>query len=224
MFLPGRKFQKLETPPSKILRQSIPNEEDVVLVSTVTACITSEPGNADELARLKRELLEKNMIIGQLESENAQLNKKCEHVKKVNNKMLLHLADYQKKIWEYEKKLKLKMSTEQIEDTLENKCGENEEISGYFTAEDMTKLNSIELLKKGDRSFVGEVLKILYRDNISALNNRTLHKTTTGKKTMTLNFSKTKTLTGLYMYIFQKCCVYDNNKIAYERKVPFSLV
>lgn len=58
-------------------------------------------------------------------------------------------------------------------------------VSKYFTAEDMKRINSIEILKSGDRSFIGEVLKILHCDNISAIHSRTLVTTSENLKVIT---------------------------------------
>lgn len=128
------------------------------------------------------------MIIASLKTENVQLNKKCEKLKKTNNKLLVTLAEYQKKMWQYERKLNIIQSrrlpmpvASGIEDDGAAECG----VSENFSAKDMRKLNSIEILKSSDRSFVRELLVILYRNNPSAIQNRMLTKCTGDHKPIT---------------------------------------
>lgn len=46
------------------------------------------------------------------------------------------------------------------------------------TAEDTIELNTIEILKRSDRTFIGKFLQILYRKNLSEIKKRTLAKKT----------------------------------------------
>lgn len=44
-------------------------------------------------------------VINSLLNEKGNLMKKCEKLKKNNNKLLVILGEYQRKMWQYEKKI-----------------------------------------------------------------------------------------------------------------------
>lgn len=119
------------------------------------------------------------MIIETLIAEKGVLNKKYENLKKTNNKLLIVLAEYQRKMTKYEKassSIKLTELPANVAKTLVEQDAWNvaEETSKYFTDTDTKELNSIGLLKRNDRFFVSSVLQILYRNDLSALRNCTM--------------------------------------------------
>lgn len=121
------------------------------------------------------------MIIASLQLENANLKEKSEKLKKTNNKVMVCLAEYQVKLWKYEEKLNLMRSVEkeaEPEETLSVEVSMDNMISKSFTAEDTIELNTIEILKRSDRTFIGKILQILYRKNLSEIKKRTLAKKT----------------------------------------------
>lgn len=130
------------------------------------------------------------MIIASIQSENANLKEKNEKLKKTNNKVMVCLAEYQVKMWRYEEKLSLvrskslptaadvekELEENVLEEILSDEENMEDVMSKNFTAEDIKELNTIEILKSGDRTFVRKMLEILYRENLTAIHTRTLIK------------------------------------------------
>lgn len=155
------------------------------------------------------------MIIASLQSENAMLKKKSEKLKKTNNKVMVCLAEYQVKMWHYEEKLNLMRSVEEeverepeiqreTEDTFHDEENIDNLISKNFTAEDTIELDAMEILKRSDRTFIGKILQILYRENMPAIQKRTLNR----------NTGENKVITPLKMKIITAMMIKRVNKVS----------
>lgn len=85
------------------------------------------------------------MVIEALKAENTNYRAKYEKMKKTNNKMLLCLAEYQRKIWRHEKKLSdIEGGKSSIEiEEIFNTDDVQDDISKHFTAVDLKELSSI---------------------------------------------------------------------------------
>lgn len=93
-------------------------------------------------------------------------------------------------MWKYEEKLNMIQSRrlpmpQEVASGIEDEGASECSVSENFSAKDMSKLNSIGILKSSDRSFVRELLVILYRNNPSAIQNRMLTKCTGNQKPIT---------------------------------------
>lgn len=101
------------------------------------------------------------------------------------------MAKYQIKMLRYEnemKKFKNKIpafgeSIEEIE-TENIKIGA-EEIAEHFSSDEIAELNSMSILKKCDREFVGKILQMLYKENSEHLCSLTVSKTRTKNMKLT---------------------------------------
>lgn len=157
------------------------------------------------------------MIIASLRSENAKLKEKNEKLKKTNSKVMLCLAEYQVKMWQYEEKLDLVRSKSlptvaDVEELTETELDENlsdgenmdDVMSKSFTAEETRDLNSIEIMKRGDRTFIGRILQILYRENPSAIQTRTLFKNSA--KNQVISPLKMKIITAMMIKRVDNVC------------------
>lgn len=127
------------------------------------------------------------------------------------------MAKHQIKMLRYEnemKKLNNKIpafgeSIEEIE-TEEIKIGA-EEIAEHFSPDEITELNSMSILKKCDREFVGKVLQMLYKENPEHLCNLTVSKTRTKNMKLTKVMSTQKI--GLITALMHQRAIHMSDEI-----------